>query len=133
MKTLVFAAAAALSLVAASAQAASGVGNGDPFPFRAAAMTVVSPSSYTDTGSVAYPNIAGRASQLVTADGSDGVPITGGQTGVETANSLPRGFREGTVTYAQEHSVQRYAAAQVAARSGRLVQTAQAPSGKHRG
>ncbi len=137
MKTTLLAAAAAFSLAAATAQAASGgaagVGNGNPFPFHAAGITVVNPQTYADTGSQAYPNLAGRASEVVTAGGSDTVPMTGSQGGVETANSLPRGFEQGTVAYAQQQSVQRYFAAQAAARSSRVVQTAQAPDGKPRG
>ena len=131
MRTTLFAAAAALSLVAATAThaASGGAGNGDPFPFRAPGMTVVvNPHSYTDTGSIAYPDLTGRPSQVVTAGSPGVVPMTGGQGGVETANSLPRGFQDGTVAYAQQQSVQRYFAAQAAARSSRVVQTAQAPS-----
>ena len=130
MKTTLFAAAAALSLVAATAvhAASGGAGNGDPFPFRAPGTTVVNPPSYADTGSIAYPALSGRPSQVVTVGGPGAVPMTGSQAGVETANSLPRGFQEGTIAYAQEQSVQRYFAAQAAARSSRVVQTAQAPS-----
>ncbi len=91
------------------------------------------PGGAAFTGSIAYPDVAGRASQVVTAGGSGAVPVTGSQGGVETANSLPRGFREGTVAYAQEQSVQRYFAAQAAARSSRIVETAQVPGGKPRG
>ena len=139
-------AAAALSLVAATAAHAAsgggaGIGNGDPFPFHASGITVVNPPTYADTGSIAYPDLAGRPSQVVTAGGSDAVPMTGSQGGAETANSLPRGFEEGTVAYAQQQSVQRYVAAQAArryaaaqaARSSRVVQTAQVLSGKPHG
>lgn len=139
MKTTLLAAAAAFSFAAATAQAASGgaagVGNGDPFPFRAPGITtvVVNPPASVDTGSIAYPDLTGRPSQVVAAGGPDGVPMTGSQAGVETANSLPRGFREGTVAYAQEQSVRRYFAAQAAARSSRVVRTALVPGSKPRG
>ena len=135
MKTTLLAAAAAFSLVAATGQAASGGGGrfGDPFPFRAPGVTVaVNPSAYADTGSIAYPDLAGRPSQVVTLGGSNGVPMTGSQGGVETANSLPRGFQEGTIAYAQERSVQRYLAQQTT-RAAQAIRTAQVPSGKPRG
>ena len=134
MKTTLLAAAAALSLVAATAQAASGGGGrfGDPFPAQTPGITVVSPSAYADTGSMAYPNLAGRPSQVVTVGGPNGVPMTGSQAGVETANSLPRGFQEGTVAYAQERSVQRYLAQQTT-RAAQAIRTAQVPGGKPRG
>jgi len=138
MNTTLRAAVAALSLVAATAAhaasgGAGGVGNGDPFPFHAPGITVTNPPSYADTGSQAYPDLAGRPSQVVTAGAPDGVPLTGSQAGVETANSLPRGFREGTVAYAQAQPVQRYLAAQQASQPTRLARTGLAPSGTPHG
>ena len=104
MKTALLAAVAALSLATATAHAARG--DSDPFPFRAPGITMVSPPAYAaDTGSQAYPDLTGRPSQVVTAGEFDGMPMTGSQAGIETANSLPRGFQDGTVAYAQEQSV----------------------------
>ena len=122
MKTTLHAAvAAALSFAAASAYAAPG--DSDPFPYRAPGITVVSPQAYAvDTGANAYPDLSGRPSQVVTLSGADAVPMTGSQAGVNTANSLPRGFTEGTAAYAQERSMQRYRAAQQATRPSGVPQ-----------
>ena len=136
MNTTLRAAVTALSLVAATAAHAAsggGAGNGDPFPFHAPGITVVNPPPYADTGSIAYPDLAGRPSQVVTAGGPDGVPMTGSQAGVETANSLPRGFQDGTVAYAQQQSVQRYLAARQGGQPTRLARTRLAPSSNSRG
>ena len=138
MTTTLRAAVAALSLVAATAahaasSGAAGVGSGDPFPFHAPGITVTNPPPYADTGSIAYPALAGRPSQVVTVGGPDGVPLTGSQAGVETANSLPRGFQEGTVAYAQQQSVQRYLAARQGGQPTRLARTRLAPSSNSRG
>ena len=128
MKTTLLAAAAALSLATATAHAARG--DSDPFPFRAPGITVVTPQATADTGSQAYPDLTGRPSWVMTAGGPDAVPMTGSQAGVETANSLPRGFREDTVAYAQALSVQRYFAAQ---HPTQVARTGLAPSGTPRG
>ena len=131
MRTILLTAVAALALVAASAQASPG--DSDPFPFRAPSVTVQSPQPYADTGSHAYPDLAGRPSQVVTAGGFGVVPITGSQAGVNTANSLPRGFQDGTVAYAQQQSVLRYLAAQQAAQATRLARTTPAAHQPPRG
>ena len=68
----------------------------------------------------------------MTVGGPNAVPMTGSQGGVETANSLPRGFQEGTVAYAQARSIQRYFAAQ-AAHSSRVARTALVPGGTPHG
>jgi len=129
MKTTLIAATAALSLIAATAAHANERYNDEPFPFRAPGMTTyVQPGAFApDTGSAAYPDLAGRPSQVVTAGGPDEVPATGSEGSVETANSLPRGAMDGTVAYAQERSVQRYLAQQAATAPTRIARTAQVP------
>ena len=112
MKINLVAAVAALSLFTLAAQA-EGEGNGDPFPFRAPASTfVANGSGPADTGSAAYPDLTGRPAQVVTAGGVAGVPMTGSESPVQTANSLPRGFVDGTVAYAQAQSERRWFADQ---------------------
>jgi hypothetical protein len=110
MMKMTLAAVAALCLFT-SAAAHAGEGNGEPFPFRGPGLpTLATPRAYAaDTGSDAYPDLAGRPSWIETVGGSD-VPVTGSEGVVQTANSLPRGFEEGTVAYAQAQSVRRYLA-----------------------
>ncbi len=134
MKTIFLAAAVAASLGIAPAFA--GEGNGDPFPFSAdlTARTAAVPQQFADTGSQAYPSVAGRpgtglqnptgGSQQFADTGSqaypdvsgragsdlpslagDVLPTNGSQGAVQTANSLPTRFEEGTVAYAQANRV----------------------------
>ena len=127
MKTILRVALAALSLVAA---AHAGEGNGEPFPSSVPGLTTVSPRAYAaDTGSAAFPDLAGRPSWMVAAGGVDVLPSNGSEGAVQTANSLPRGALDGTVAYAQAESVRRHLAQQ----AGRPAQVAQAPGGKPRG
>ncbi len=99
MKTTLLAAMAALTLVVATAAAHAGEGNGEPFPFHAPGVTIfVTPQTYAaDTGSAAYPDLAGHPSWAVVAGGTDAFPTNGSEAAVQTANSLPRGAMEGTV------------------------------------
>lgn len=138
MNKLYLAAAVALSLGATSAFA--GEGNGDPFPFNAGSQTTsayAAPQQYSDSGSQAYPHVAGRpgaglgnpaGSQTQFADaGSQSYPDVAGRAGadlpslagnvlptngsqgiVQTANSLPAHFEDSTVAYAQAQSVQNW-------------------------
>lgn len=127
MKKFFLAAAVAASLGIAPAFA--GEGNGDPFPFNAQSLTAA-PQRLADTGSQAYPNVAGRpGASLESAVGGlqqfadtgsqaypnvsgrvgsdlpslagDVLPTNGSQGAVQTANSLPTRFEEGMVAYAQ--------------------------------
>ena len=106
--------AIAALLIASASVARAGEGNGDPFPFRAPGVTnVVSPQTYAvDTGSAAYPDFTGRSSWTVAAGGADALSANGSEGAVQTAKSLPQGFAEGTVAYAQAQSVRRYLARQ---------------------
>jgi hypothetical protein len=106
MKSLV--AAAALSLVAGTAFA--GEGNGDPFPFQAPGNTVATatvahlPPHDTDPFPFRAPGVPWSAAQMLPGNGSDG--------SMQTANSLPPNFENGTSAYEQAQSVGRYLAQQ---------------------
>ena len=100
-----FLAASLFALMMGAAQA--GEGNGDPFP-NTAAHSLVANQVLSDTGSEAIPVYGPRVTMVTQGDvlptnGSDGI--------VQTANSLPRGFEDGTVAYAQAQSMQRWALA----------------------
>ncbi len=130
MKITILAVAGALSLIAGTAFA--GEGNGNPFPFQGTAQ-IVGNSVANDTGSQGTPSFSGP-SVVVTAGGT--LPTNGSQSVVQTANSLPRGFENGTVAYAQAESVSRYLVAQAARVQTAHVQTgrlAQVQSGQPRG
>ena len=122
MKILITAAVAGLGLAMATAHA--GEGNGNPFPFRAPGLVTtttgraVLPGGSTDP----YP-FRGNSSAML-SDGA--MPMNGSEGGVETANSLPRGFEKGTAAYAQTQSMQRYRAAQIATKAALVAQHQQA-------
>lgn len=132
MRTTLIAAAAALSLFAINA-AHAGEGNGEPFLFRAPGLTALATlqTLAADTGSTAYPDLAGRPSRVVTA-GAGLLPAAGSEGVVQTANALPRGAMEGTVTYTQARSVQRYLAQHEAA-PVQMSRMAQMPASQPRG
>lgn len=113
MKITLIAAIAALALgAAASAQA--GEANNEPFPVPGAgAYVLANPATVADTGSQAFPAFAGQGGMAVAA--SETIQPNSSQAEVESANSLPRGFAEGTVAYAQAQSVRHYLEAQIAA------------------
>lgn len=101
MRTLFLAATVAFSLGLAPAFA--GEGNGEPFPnnaesFNAGTATL---SQHADTGSNAYPDVAGRPGSDLPGLAGDVLPTNGSEGAVQTANSLPSHFEEGTVAYAQ--------------------------------
>ena len=107
MKTLIL--AAAILGLGVAAPAFAGEGQGDPFAYSTTAGTrLIRQAQAPDVGSAQYPNIVGRpgsnlprlAGAILPTDGNEGV--------VQTANSLPRGAEEGTVTYAQAQSVNRW-------------------------
>ena len=130
MTTTLRAAVAALSLLATASAHAEAEGNGEPFPFHVPGTTVSSPRSYAaDTGSAAYPKVAGRPSWVALPGGPDGVPSTGSEGTVQTANSLPPGALGGTAAFAQGRSVQRYLAQQAIGRA-QIAQPAQVPGGR---
>jgi hypothetical protein len=103
MTTLIRALLVASSLGLAPALAAEG--NGEPFPSHAGALAALSVPRVADTGSAAYPDPAGRPGSDLPRLAGDVLPATGSEGLVQTANSLPRHFEEGTVAYAQASRV----------------------------
>ena len=120
MKTIILAAAAALMLNTGTALA--GEGEGEPFPFRAPGLTTsVNPAVHANTASEPYPDLAGYPTQIEAAINPDLVPPNSSEGIIQTAASLPRGFSDGMVAYAQVQSVRRY----LAQRIRRATDTAQ--------
>jgi hypothetical protein len=108
-KFTLLAAAALLSIGAAATPAFAGEGNGNPFPAASFSTTRVPHQVARDVGQSQYPNVIGRPGSNLTALANDQVlPAPGNNQPVQTANSLPRGFEQGTVTYAQAISVQNW-------------------------
>jgi len=109
MKHLILAAIVASSLGLAPAMAAEG--GREPFPNNAGSVTgrmaLVTPQ-VADTGSAAYPNVVGRPGSDLPQLAGDILPTNGSEGAVQTANSLPAGFEEGTVAYAQANSVRNW-------------------------
>lgn len=99
--------AVTLSLSAGQAFAES-EGNGDPFPFRADPQLTVGRAFVADTGSAAYPQLAGSTNQPSSLARLE--PAAGNDAAVQTANSLPRGFGNGSVAYTQGRSLDHYLA-----------------------
>lgn len=128
MKITVLAVAAALSLATAAAHAES-EGAGDPFAFQAPGAATVNPPAYADTGSSAFPVLAGRFSQVVIAGGPSTAPMAGSEGIVQTVASLPRRFSAGTVSDAQARSMARF----FAQREERARLAAHSSAKTHRG
>lgn len=125
MKHLFLAAAVALSLGIAPALA--GEGAGDPFPNNASSFTARSDAAtqrYADTGSAAYPNTVGRPGSSLPGLAGDLLPNNGSEAPVQTANSLPAHFEEGTVAYAQATSVRNWMLAHDARKAAAFASSA---------
>lgn len=106
MKTVLMTALAVLSLGLAPAFGAEG--NGEPFPYSAptsATRSTVMAPQFADVGSAAYPNVTGLPGTDLPRLAGDVLPTNGSESEVQTANSLPRGFEEGTVAYAQANQI----------------------------
>ena len=112
-------AASVFSLMMGVAQA--GEGNGDPFP-NTTTHGVVANQVLSDTGSESTPAFGPGVTVLTQGDV---LPANGSEGVVQTANSLPRGFEEGTVAYAQAQSMQRWALTHQAAPAAQFAQFAQ--------
>lgn len=114
MKTMILAAIVASSLGLAPAMA--GEGNGEPFPNYASATSYATRTApqVADTGSSAYPNVAGRPGSDLPRLAGDVLPSNGSEGAVQTANSLPAHFEEGTVAYAQATSIHNWMVAHAA-------------------
>ena len=109
MKITILAAAAVMSL--GLAPAIAGEGTGEPFPNNAGAVTTqtaLTGSQTADTGSAAYPNFAGRPGSDLPRLAGNVLPASGSEGAIQTANSLPAHFEEGTVAYAQATHVQNW-------------------------
>ncbi len=91
---ILFAVAAAAMTLSATAAFAEGEGRGDPFPFRAPIVT-----------------------RFVTGGT---LPTNGAEGVVQTANSLPAGFEDGTAAYSQFNSTQAFFQAQATKRAALL-------------
>ncbi len=107
LKATFTAAVAVLSLLAGPVLAES-EGNGDPFPFQAGLQATAGSPFATETGSTAYPRTTGNTTQPSALARLE--PASGSEAGVQTANSLPRGFDNGSVASTQASSVNRYLA-----------------------
>ena len=123
--TIMTALAAATFALAPLAHASEG--NGDPFPFAAPGTMTTAQAQVADTGSEAFPNVAGRpgSALAVVADGL--LPGVGSEAPVQTAGSLPTGFEVGTPSHAYAQSVNRHFAAQ--AERTRVTYAARAQGG----
>lgn len=110
MKRIVLAAAAALSLAAAAAHAET-EGAGALFALRTPGVTVTDPQPHADRGSNAYPDLRNRSATAVTAAGGGPAAAAGSEAGMQTANSLPRGFTAGATAYAETRPTRRAAQA----------------------
>ncbi len=108
MKLKVVFAVAALSLSAGQAFA-EGEGNGDPFPFAVGHPATAGRAFVADTWSDAYPQPTGNTAQPSSLARLE--PGVGNEALVQTAGSLPQGFGNGSVAYAQAQSLNRYLAA----------------------
>ena len=127
MKNII-AVVAALSIGAFSLNPAlAGEGNGEPFDNNQAVLSTRTNNPPTrsyagpDVGSNQYPHVAGRPGTNLTALDDDVLPTNGSQGPVQTANSLPRGFEEGTVAYAQAQSVHNWMMAHSGAAASRVA------------
>jgi hypothetical protein len=118
-------AAAILSLGASALTPAfAAEGNGNPFDTVQYGQTRLTRPAYAqaDVGQSQYPDVVGRpGSNLSTLANNQILPTEGSEQPVQTANSLPRGFEQGTVTYAQAQSINNW---MVAHNSGSMTTAA---------
>ncbi len=106
-KIMIAATVAALSL---ATTAFAGEGGSPEQQFTAAQVQANSSGFAGETGSQQYPTAsAARSFQPL---GEPTLPENGQNGAVQTANSLPAGFENGTVAYAQAQSVDRWYAQQ---------------------
>jgi hypothetical protein len=125
MKHLFLAVSLALSL--GIAPAIAGEGTGEPFPNTATSFTARSDAAtqrYADTGSSAYPSTVGRPGSNLPSLAGDLLPTNGSNAPVQTANSLPAHFEEGTVAYAQATSVRNWMVAHDARKAAAFASAA---------
>jgi hypothetical protein len=110
MKTPLLALATIVSL--ASGLAAHAEGNGPDFPGLLQPHAVLANPSTAQTGSEAYPVAIGTTLNPVAA--GNVLPSNGSEGIVQSANSLPRGFENGTPAFEYAQSVGRFRASRPA-------------------
>lgn len=123
-KIIIVATVAALTL---ATTAFAGEGAGDPFPFRAPATPAYVTSFSRDVGASQYPAADPALSSTSLAQAT--LPENGQQGPVETANSLPRGFEDGTVAYMQAQRTDRWFAQQAEHRFAQAQARRSRPNG----
>ncbi len=129
MKNIMLAVITALGIGASSLNPAfAGEGNGEPFDNNQAVLSTRTTDPFPtrsyagpDVGSNQYPHVAGRPGTNLTALDNEVLPTNGSEGPVQTANSLPRGFEEGTVAYAQAQSVHNWMMAHSGAAASRVA------------
>ena len=107
MKQATFAAAAALTLILGNAAMAES-NNLASVESPQTPSVVQGGGTAAGGGSEAYPAFAAAQSVPVSAGADLLLPANGSEGVLQTAASLPRGFSEGTVAYAQAQSVARF-------------------------
>lgn len=112
MKYALVAAAAALTVAAAGHAMAAEGNNLAAVETPQVARPILGGGISAAGGAEAYPTFTATASVPVFAGADAVLPIGGSESAVQTAASLPRGFSDGTVAYAQAQSVRRYLAEQ---------------------
>jgi hypothetical protein len=85
--------------------------DGNPFPFSAPPTTMTAPSS-VDTGSQAYPS-SGPSRIMPRIEGQM-MPTYGSEGIVQSTNSAPPGFDNGTPASAQDLSLDQYRRKEIA-------------------
>lgn len=107
MSTKIVLAAAVLALTLGTGAAfAESEGNGDPFVLRTDGIGGDGRAFVVDTGSAMHPELTGRAVQPTMLALIE--PVYGSEGPVHTAGSLPRGFGEGSLAYAQAANANRH-------------------------
>jgi hypothetical protein len=103
----------------AASLAAHAEGNGPDFPGLLQPHGVLANPTVAQSGSEAYPVAVGTTLNPVVAGGV--LPTNGSEGVVQTANSLPREFANGTPAFEYAQSVERYWAARSPAGSARIA------------
>ena len=96
MKTILIAAAAFLTVSALPALAES-EGGGDSFGLQTPGITTVIGAEPADTGSAAYPDVAGRPGSHLAVSNGGLVSESGSEAPKQSANSLPVGYDADTM------------------------------------
>ena len=116
-KSFLVAASLTLSALALGAgPALAQEGNGNPFPLRTPGVTtIVTAQSVPEVGSASYPDVRGRPGSALFASAEPVVGLSN-EAPVQTANSQPVGFTDGTAAYASVPGRVRFASQATAPR-----------------